>query len=60
MEESFLGLVFALQELNVIDQEDIYLAIFVLKFVCLVVGNGVDVVVGELFAGNVANLVIRV
>ena len=60
VEESFLRLVFTLKELDVVDQKDVYLAVLVLKFVSLVVCNRIDVVVSELFAGNVANLEIWV
>ena len=56
VKEGLLGLVFALQELDIVNQQDVYLAVFGLKCAGAVVLNGVDEVVGELFAGYVANL----
>ena len=55
VKEGLLGLVFALQELNVVNQQNIDLAVFGLKRCGAVVLNGVDEVVGELFARNIAN-----
>ena len=56
VKEGLLGLVFTLQELDVIDQQNVDLAIFGLKRGGSVVLNCVDEVVGELFARYVTNL----
>ena len=56
VKERLLGLVFALQELNVIDKQNVDFAILGLKGSGSVVLNRVDEVVCELFARNVANL----
>ena len=56
VEESFLGLIFTLEELNVIHQQNIDVSILCLELRSLVVLNCVYKVVGEFFAGDVANL----
>jgi hypothetical protein len=55
VEESLLGLIFSLQELNVVNQQNVNIPIFGLKSRASVVLDGIDEVVGELFGGNVAN-----
>ena len=60
MKERLLGLVFTLQELNVIDQQDVDLAVFSLEGGGSVVLNRVDEVVGEFFGRYIANFDSRV
>jgi hypothetical protein len=56
VEKRFLGLVFTLQELDIVNQENIDVPILSLKKRSSVVLDGINKVVGELFRGNVANL----
>ena len=56
VEEGFLGLIFSGEELDVIDQQDVYIAVLSLKLGILVVLDRIDEVVGELFARYIANL----
>ena len=60
VKERLLGLVFALQKLDVVDQQNVDIAILPLKGRGAVVLNCVDEVVGELFARNVSNLEARI
>jgi hypothetical protein len=55
VEESLLGLIFSLQELNVVNQQNVNIPIFGLKSRASVVLDGINEVVGELFRGNVTN-----
>ena len=56
VEEGFLGLVFAREELNVIHQQNVDIAVLSLELRGLVVLDRIDEVVGELFAGYVSHL----
>ena len=60
MEESLLGLHLVLQELDVVHQEHVVLAVALLELEGRVVSHQVDEVVGELLAGNVADAHARV
>ena len=53
VEELLLGLDLALEELDVVDQQDVDIAVPALELGRLVVADRVDEVVGELFAGDV-------
>ena len=55
VEELFLDALFARQELNVIDQQNVGLAVFLAKFRQLVVLNAVDVLIGELFRSQIGH-----
>ncbi len=56
VEEGFLSLCAALQELDVVDEEDVDIPVSRLKGGAPVVRDGVDEVVRELFARDVSNL----
>jgi hypothetical protein len=56
VEEGLLSLIFSLQELNVVNQQNVNIPIFGLKSRASVVLDGINEVVRELFGGNVANL----
>ena len=60
MEELFLCTFLALQELDVIDDEHVQIAVATLEGFLGVVTHGINEVVGELFRGNVANPQVRV
>ena len=53
VEERFLGLGFALKELNVIDEQDVDVAVAGLECRTPVVRNGIDEVVGEFLGAHV-------
>ncbi len=55
MEELFMDAFFAGEELNVVDEQDIGLAVSATEFGELVILDGVDVVVGEAFGGDVGD-----
>jgi hypothetical protein len=55
VEESLLGLIFSLQELNVVDQQNVNIPIFGLKSRASVVLDGINEVVGELFRRYVSD-----
>ena len=55
MEELLLGALLAGEELNVVDEQDVDVAELVAERGHLVVADGVDHLVGELFAGDVAD-----
>jgi hypothetical protein len=56
VEELFLGLGLALEELDVVDEQDVDVAVAPLEAVLAVVADRVDELVGELLAGDVAHL----
>ena len=56
MEELFLGGVFARNELDVVDQQNINIAIAIAELFGLLPANGVDQVVGELFARHIQHI----
>ncbi|CAB4632033.1 unannotated protein [freshwater metagenome] len=56
VEKGLLGLVFTLQELDIVNQKDVNIPIFSLEERSSVVLNGINKVVGELFRGNVSDL----
>jgi hypothetical protein len=55
VEELFLGALLAGEELDVVDEQDVDGAVLVAEAGHLVVADGVDHLVGELFAGDVAD-----
>jgi hypothetical protein len=55
VEERLLRLCFSLEELDVVDQQDVDIAVASLERGAAVVGDRVDEVVGELFAGDVSH-----
>jgi hypothetical protein len=55
VEKGLLGLIFTLQELNVVNQQNVNVPIFGLESRTAVVLDGINEVVRELFGGNVAN-----
>ncbi len=55
VEELFLGALFAGEELDVVDQEDVDVAELVAEAGHLVVADGVDHLVGEFFTGDVGD-----
>src|SRR6056300_93640 len=55
VEKSFLGGVFSLKELNVVNQKDVDFSISSLEFRSPVVGDGVNKVVSELLRRDIAN-----
>ena len=56
MEEFFLGLILTLQKLNVVDQQEIDIAIAALELGVLTVLDGLDKLVGEGLGGDVNHL----
>jgi hypothetical protein len=56
VEKGLLSLVFSLQELNIVDQENVDIPIFGLECRATVILNRINEVVGELFRRYVANL----
>jgi hypothetical protein len=52
VEKGLLGLVFTLQELDIVNQENVNVAVFGLKERGFVVLNRINEVVGELFRGK--------
>ena len=55
VEELFLGLDFRFQELDVVDQQHVHIAVGASELSGPVVGDGVDEVVGEFLGGDVAH-----
>ena len=55
MEEGFLGLCLALEELNVVDQKDIHAAISSVEGSSLVICNRIDEIVREIFGAHISN-----
>ena len=55
VEELLLGLLLALQELDVVNQQDVHVAVALPKLRALVLTDGVDEVVGQFFGGDVAD-----
>ena len=59
MEEFFLHPVFVAEELNIVDQQDIGGAVFVMETCHIVAVDAVDQVVSEFFTGHINDVVIR-
>ena len=53
VKELFLGSFFAFQELDVIDHQNVQVAVATLERFLPVIANGVDVVVGEFLTGHI-------
>ena len=53
VKEGFLGLVFAADKLDIINDEDVKIAIFISKLLRRLIGNVVDIVISEFLSGNV-------
>jgi hypothetical protein len=55
MKHFFLRFLLTVQELNVIQQQNVYIPIFLFKVLCAFFADGIDKLVGESFRGNVHN-----
>ena len=56
MEKGLLGLVFTLQELDIVNQKNVNIPIFGLEERSSVVLNSINKVIGEFFRGNISDL----
>jgi hypothetical protein len=56
VEEGLLGLVFALQELNIVYQKNVYVTVCGLKLSIFIGLDGINKVVCEFFARNISDL----
>ena len=59
MEEFLLHLLFLFDKLNIVDQKQIYRAVFIAKLIVLFVGDYLNKFVDELFGLNVQDLFFR-
>ena len=59
MKKFFLGLLFAADELNVVNQEQINCPVFIFEFIDGAGFNGGHKIVGELLAGDISHPQIR-
>ena len=53
VKEGLLGLVFATDKLDIINDEDVKIAIFIGKLLRRLIGNVVDIVISEFLCGDV-------
>ena len=56
VEEFFLGGILAGDKLDIVDEQDVNIAIAIAKFFGLLATNGVDEIVGEFFARDIQHV----